>query len=113
MENTYSVIREARVRCGLSQIAAADAIGVTKQTFLKWEHRRTFPTSDKLPLISSVLKVPIQNLVSNDLNIELGFTQFHNIFGNLSNDELTRLLYASTEDHHALHKLAVSLRILK
>lgn len=112
MKNSYSAIREARLRTGLSQSAAATLCGVTKQTFLKWEHGRTSPNLEQVSSISKALDIPVQNLVDNDLNIQLGYLEFHSKFSSLSKDELTRLLFASNGDHHALGKLAASLGLV-
>ena len=52
-------IREARKKCGLSQIDLADAMEVSRQTVSKWETGESAPEINKLPQLAKVLGVSL------------------------------------------------------
>ena len=47
-------LKAARVNVDLKQSEAAKLIGVDKKTLGDWERGKSFPKSDKIPLICSV-----------------------------------------------------------
>lgn len=47
-------LKAARVNVDLKQVEAAKLIGVDKKTLGDWENGKTFPKSDKIPVICSV-----------------------------------------------------------
>ncbi len=51
----------------LSQEQLAEKIGVTRQTISNWELGETSPNPDQLKLLSKVLNVSIDELLSNDI----------------------------------------------
>ena len=57
-------IREARKKCGLSQIDLADAMEVSRQTVSKWETGESAPEIAKLPQLAAVLGVSLDWLFS-------------------------------------------------
>lgn len=48
-----------RKKKGFTQSHIAREIGVTQQTYSKWETGKSNPTIDKIPKISKVLEIPI------------------------------------------------------
>lgn len=51
-----------RKKKGFTQSHIAKEIGVTQQTYSKWETGKSKPTIDKIPKISKVLEIPITSL---------------------------------------------------
>ena len=49
-------LEAARKNVGLKQSEAAEKIGVNKQTLSNWERGKTFPGSDKIPVICEIYK---------------------------------------------------------
>ena len=58
-----SKIREARKALGISQGQLALMLGVTPGAVGQWEHGQTRPRAEKLLLISSILGVPVEELL--------------------------------------------------
>ena len=52
----------ARVNAGLSQKAAAKALGISNRTICAWEQGTTFPNADKIALICELYKIPYELL---------------------------------------------------
>jgi transcriptional regulator with XRE-family HTH domain len=55
-------LKAARVNRGLSQKAAAAAIGVSNKTLSSWENGITSPTADMIPIICGLYGVPYDQL---------------------------------------------------
>lgn len=55
-------IRTRRRMAGLSVAAAADMIGVTKQTWYDWENGKYIPSAAYLPAIAKLLECRIEEL---------------------------------------------------
>ena len=51
-----------RKKKGFTQSQIAREIGVTQQTYSKWETGKSNPTIDKIQKISKVLEIPITSL---------------------------------------------------
>lgn len=51
-------LKQARQLADLTQEQAAEKIGVTKYTILKWEKGRSFPNTEQIGLIEKVYGVP-------------------------------------------------------
>ena len=51
-------LKQARQLADLTQEQAAERIGVTKYTILKWEKGRSFPNAEQIGLIEKVYGLP-------------------------------------------------------
>lgn len=52
-------LEAARVNAGMTQPQAAQALGVSVATILKWEKGTTLPTIDKAIALASLYSVPL------------------------------------------------------
>lgn len=57
-----NVIREARNELGLNQEDVSEAVGVTKQTYLKWENGTTEPKASQIVKLASTLKITAEEI---------------------------------------------------
>lgn len=55
-------LKAARVNAGLSQKAAAAAIGISNKTLSSWENGNTAPTADIIPVICALYGVSYDQL---------------------------------------------------
>ena len=62
-EKTGQLIRESRIKQGLTQNQLADAIGVTNKAVSRWETGNSFPDIALLSPLSKVLDLKIEELV--------------------------------------------------
>ena len=62
-EKTGQLIRESRIKQGLTQNQLADAIGVTNKAVSRWETGNSFPDIALLSSLSKVLDLKIEELV--------------------------------------------------
>lgn len=51
-------LRDARIKCGLSQEELADKIEVSRQTISNWERGLVRPSADNLAILSGILGMP-------------------------------------------------------
>lgn len=51
-------LRDARIKCGLSQEELADRIEVSRQTISNWERGLVRPSADNLAILSGILGMP-------------------------------------------------------
>ncbi len=58
------VLKSARNELNLSQEEVAEAIGITKQTYLKWENGTTEPKATQVVQLSEVLKITPNEICS-------------------------------------------------
>jgi DNA-binding XRE family transcriptional regulator len=56
-------IRAARVNAGLTQVEAADLLGVSEGTLVKWESRPELIPAYMQRAISETYQIPIDNLI--------------------------------------------------
>ena len=56
----------------ISQRAFSERTGIAETTISEWKRRRTNPSSDKLLIISQVLDVPVEELLSGTSSIGNG-----------------------------------------
>jgi transcriptional regulator with XRE-family HTH domain len=56
-------IRAARVNAGLTQVEAADLLGVSEGTLVKWESRPELIPAYRQRAISETYQIPIDNLI--------------------------------------------------
>ncbi|MEY8386705.1 helix-turn-helix transcriptional regulator [Oscillospiraceae bacterium 38-13] len=55
-------IQELRENAGLSRVEVAARLGLDKSSISHWEHGKTTPTSDKLPLLADLFGCSIDAL---------------------------------------------------
>ena len=60
-------IKELRKRNNLSQDSFAEAIGVSRQSVIKWESGKATPKSDVLIVISKTFNIDINELIENNV----------------------------------------------
>jgi len=58
----------ARKNVGLTQTQAAKRLNISTETLINWEKYRTSPDASKLEDISSLYKIPIDNLKFSEDN---------------------------------------------
>ena len=59
-DNQNSILRTARLSLGMKSREAAEAIGVTKHTYLMWERGEMSPMPSKAEKVSKVLHLPVE-----------------------------------------------------
>lgn len=57
-------LEAARVNAKLTQVEIADIMGVDQSTIRRWERGEKVPNYDEIKKISSVYKIPIDNIFS-------------------------------------------------
>ena len=62
------LIRTLRTEHGMTQLALAQAIGVTDRAVSKWERGLGCPDLSLLPQLTNVLGVPLEHLLSGELD---------------------------------------------
>lgn len=83
-------LKELRFKKNLTQAEVARKLGVTQQSYARWENGRVTPSLEKLTIISNFYEVSTDFLLSNPnndfelLTIEKSFRQ---IFENLSDED--------------------------
>ena len=60
-------IKALRVNSGLSQVEAAEKIGVTGRTLQNWEKYKTFPMADQLLKICTVYGCELSDIFLPDM----------------------------------------------
>ena len=60
-----AILREYRLKAGVSQLQLADSIGVTKSFISALESGRKFPSIDLLVLIAEALQVKAGNMLND------------------------------------------------
>ena len=55
-------LEAARVNAGLTQDDAAKSLGVTKQTIINWEKKRSEPSISQARQIESLYGIPLDNI---------------------------------------------------
>ena len=66
---TKDIIREIRMKKGLSQEELAEKIFVTRQAVSRWENGETIPNTETLKLLSKELDVSINTLLGSPRNL--------------------------------------------
>lgn len=67
-EMLKDVLRRARTELGLKQNEVADMIGVTQQTYLKWENGKSEPKISQAGKLSAALKVSEKELCQGEFH---------------------------------------------
>ena len=63
-----SILKEYRMKAGLTQQALADRLGVVRNTVLYWESDKKNPSIDTLKEICRVLGIPVSELLRGDMS---------------------------------------------
>ncbi|WP_420007232.1 helix-turn-helix transcriptional regulator [Vibrio parahaemolyticus] len=70
------VLKEARANTNLSQYDMADKLGVTKQTYMKWENGITEPKATQVSQLAKILKVTEEEICRGKLNTRYSLEKF-------------------------------------
>ncbi len=70
------VIKTARVKQNLKQEDAARLIGVTVQTYSKWENGKTEPRADQVWRLSKILEVSTEEICKGEMNKTMDQEEF-------------------------------------
>ncbi|MFC1237444.1 helix-turn-helix transcriptional regulator [Vibrio sp. F74] len=76
LEMICDVLKDARSNINLSQTEVAESVGVTKQTYLKWENGATEPKASQVMKLAQVLKVTEGEICKGMLNKRLPIEKF-------------------------------------
>ncbi|WP_416308572.1 helix-turn-helix transcriptional regulator [Neptunicella sp. SCSIO 80796] len=60
------VIKDARLKQNLKQEDAAEAVGVTVQTYSKWENGKTEPKASQIVKIAKTLNISIKEICTGE-----------------------------------------------
>ncbi|WP_392339156.1 helix-turn-helix domain-containing protein [Moritella marina] len=71
-----SVLKEAREAINLSQNKIAEAVGVTKQTYLKWENDVTEPKASQVTKLAKALSISETEICQGKLNSKMPLEKF-------------------------------------
>ncbi|UYI45761.1 helix-turn-helix domain-containing protein [Vibrio natriegens] len=103
-----SVLKEARALKNLSQPEVANLVGVTKQTYLKWENNATEPKASQISKLAEVLGITADEICNGELKEKMSLDSFIlNIAKIRPNTELIALrAWEQISDHKAfIHSL--------
>ncbi|EIT7125799.1 helix-turn-helix domain-containing protein [Vibrio alginolyticus] len=103
-----SVLKEARALKNLSQPEVANLVGVTKQTYLKWENNATEPKASQISKLAEVLDITADEICNGELKEKMSLDSFIlNIAKIRPNTELIALrAWEQISDHKAfIHSL--------
>lgn len=70
------VLKEARANTNLSQYDMADKLGVTKQTYMKWENGITEPKATQVSQLAKILKITEAEICRGKLNTRYSLEKF-------------------------------------
>ena len=71
-----SIIRKARQEKGLTQEAAAEALGVSRQTISNWENGRTYPDILSVIRMSDVYAVSLDRLLKEEDSVKQTYRDY-------------------------------------
>jgi len=71
-----SIIRKARQEKGLTQEAAAEALGVSRQTISNWENGRTYPDILSVIRMSDVYAVSLERLLKEEDSVKQTYRDY-------------------------------------
>lgn len=95
------VLKEARYNINLSQTEVAESIGVTKQTYLKWENGTTEPKASQVAKLAQVLRVTESEICRGVLNVRVPIEKFIIELSKLGSDSAIQTLrtWEQVPDH--------------
>lgn len=62
------VLKEARSRKGLKQSEVAEKMGITPQTYLKWENGKTEPKASQVHQLAKILGITEKEICSGEMS---------------------------------------------
>jgi transcriptional regulator with XRE-family HTH domain len=71
-----SVLKEARTAKNISQSEIAEMVGVTKQTYLKWENGATEPKASQVVKLAEALSISETEICRGVLNTRMSLKKF-------------------------------------
>ncbi len=71
-----SVLKEARTAKNISQSEIAEMVGVTKQTYLKWENGTTEPKASQVVKLAEALGISETEICRGVLNTRMSLKKF-------------------------------------
>ncbi|MCX8900663.1 helix-turn-helix transcriptional regulator [Vibrio parahaemolyticus] len=97
-----SVLKEARTLKNLSQPDIAKLVGVTKQTYLKWENDVTEPKATQVNKLAKVLGISANEICAGKLDKKMSLNSFIINMSKIGADSgLTALrVWEQVPDHH-------------
>lgn len=78
-----NVIKEARIRRNLKQEDVAEFVGVTVQTYSKWENNKTEPKASQVSKLSEVLRVSEREICNGQLSVHYDLEEFMREISNI------------------------------
>ncbi|EPP5812122.1 TPA: helix-turn-helix domain-containing protein [Vibrio vulnificus] len=100
------VLKEARANTNLSQYDMADKLGVTKQTYMKWENGITEPKATQVNQLAKILKITEAEICRGKLNTRYSLEDFiYRLNSERPSPEMQILkLWETVEDHEKFFK---------
>jgi len=78
------VIKDARLNKGLKQEVAAEQVGVTVQTYSKWENGKTEPKASQVAKLSEILGVSTHEICCGEKSKKLEIIKFMSMASGIS-----------------------------
>lgn len=98
------VIKAARLKKNLKQEEAAEMVGVTVQTYSKWENGKTEPKASQISKMSTILGISTDEICNGELSQKLDLIEFMKIVSEVSrtiNDfELKMAIWESIDNDY-------------
>ena len=82
--NLNHIIKSARLKKNLKQEKAAKLIGVTVQTYSKWENSKTEPKASQIAKLSKILDISTDEICTGKKNEKLELIEFIKIVSEIS-----------------------------
>ncbi|MBF4322884.1 helix-turn-helix domain-containing protein [Vibrio anguillarum] len=98
------VLKEARIKINLSQSDMASKMGVTKQTYMKWENNITEPKASQVTTLANLLNITEKEICRGKLNKRMSLSAFiHRLNAERPSSEMETLkLWECADDHEEL-----------
>ncbi len=78
-----NVIKEARIRRNLKQEDVAKFVGVTVQTYSKWENEKTEPKASQVSKLSEILRISEKEICNGKLSTHFELEMFMREISNI------------------------------
>lgn len=79
-----SVIKESRISKSLKQTTIANEVGVSVQTYIKWENNETEPKASQVAKLSEILKISSNSICKGEADKKYELTHFMRLFSRLN-----------------------------
>jgi len=98
------VIKDARLKVNLKQEDAAKLVGVTVQTYSKWENGKTEPKASQIAKLSEILSVSTHEICTGEKSEKLELIEFMKMVSEISRGtsdfELKMAIWESIDDDY-------------